>query len=265
MISVMLQNHNDQPHSPRQATILHLLRDRGTAEVTALAEELAVSTETIRRDLRQLVERREVVKRHGSVALPFDLTEAPFERRMREHVEAKRAIARRAARLIEDGDSLMLDAGSTTSIFARELLKKSNLLVVTNSSDIARTLAGANGNKVFMAGGELNGDNGAAFGPTAIAFVAGFRVRHALISIAGLEADFGASDAHYAEAEFARTVLSRAEHRTILSDSSKFDRASLAQVGGFDQINRLVCDAMPQGRLAQALAAARVNVNVVVP
>ena len=109
-------------------------------------------------------------------------------------VAAKRAIARRAARLIEDGDSLMIDTGTTTSIFARELLKKRNLTVVTNSSDIARTLATVNGNKVYMAGGELNGDNGAAFGPSAIAFAASFHVRHAFISIAGLDADFGPSD-----------------------------------------------------------------------
>jgi DeoR family glycerol-3-phosphate regulon repressor len=261
----MPQSHSSPPHSPRQAAILRFLQERGSAEVGNLAAELCVSTETIRRDLRQLEESREVIKRHGSAALPYQLAEAPFERRMRETVQGKRAIARRAARLVDDGDSLMVDAGSTTSIFAQELLKKRNLTVVTNSSDIARTLATVNGNKVYMAGGELNGDNGAAFGPSAIAFVAGFRVRHAFISIAGLEADFGASDAHLAEAEFARMVLSRAEQRAILSDATKFGRTSLIKVCDFDAIDRLVCDAMPDGKLAQALAAAKVRVNVVAP
>lgn len=204
-----------------------------------------------------------MVKRHGSVTLPFHAGEAPYERRMREQTAAKRAIARRAARMIEDGDSLMLDAGSTTSVFARELLAKRNLTVVTNSSDIARTLATVNGNTVYMAGGELNGENGAAFGPTAIAFAASFRVRHAFISIAGLDADFGASDAELAEAEFARTVLDRGEQRTILSDATKFDRVSLIKVCDFASVNRLICDAMPEGRLAKALAAAKVSVNVV--
>lgn len=251
--------------TPRQLRILELLRESGGLTVAALAWQLEVSTETIRRDLQHLADTREVVKRHGSVSLPFHAGEAPFERRMREQLEAKRAISRRAARMIEDGDSLMLDAGSTTSLFARELLGKRNLTVVTNSSDIARTLATVNGNKVYMAGGELNGENGAAFGPTAIAFAASFRVRHAFISISGLDAEFGASDADLAEAEFARTVLGRAEHRTILSDATKFGRVSLIKVCEFTAINRLICDAMPDDKLGKALAAAKVKVNVVAP
>lgn len=252
-----------QGFSTRQTQILDLLREGGGLSITALAQKLNVSTETIRRDLQQLVAAREVVKRHGSVTLPYQAAEAPYERRMREQLEAKRAIARRAARLIEDGDSLMLDAGSTTSVFARELLTRRNLTVVTNSSDIARTLATVNGNKVYMAGGELNGENGAAFGPTAIAFAASFRVHHSFISIAGLDAEFGASDADLAEAEFARMVLSRGEQRTILSDATKFGRVSLIKVCDFNAISRLVCNAMPEGALAQALATANVSVNVV--
>ena len=160
--------------SKRQTQILSLVREQGTCSVADLAQALDVSFETVRRDIKPLVDSREVSRRHGSIALPHELGEAPFERRLREHFAAKRAIARRAARLIEDGDSLMLDTGTTTSIFARELLKKRDLTVVTNSSDIARTLATVNGNRVYMAGGELNGSNGAAFGPSAIAFAASF-------------------------------------------------------------------------------------------
>jgi DeoR family transcriptional regulator, glycerol-3-phosphate regulon repressor len=247
----------------RQAEILNALRENGTATISALAGQLNVSTESIRRDVKALVEAREAVKRHGSVALPYELAEAPFERRMRERVGAKRAIARRAARLIEDGDSLMLDSGTTTSVFARELLKKRNLTIVTNSSDIARTLATVNGNKVYMAGGELNGDDGAAFGPSAIAFAASFHVRHAFISVGGLDAAFGPSDAQLAEAEFARMVLSRGRNRIILSDRSKFGRRMLIKICEYEEVNRLICDGAPDETLAKALQAAKVAVNVV--
>jgi DeoR family transcriptional regulator, glycerol-3-phosphate regulon repressor len=249
--------------STRQSEIVNILRENGTIAVTSLARRLNVSTESIRRDVRSLAEAREAVKRHGSVALPFELGEAPFERRMHERVAAKRAIARRAARLIEDGDSLMLDSGTTTSIFARELLKKRNLTIVTNASDIARTLATVNGNKVYMAGGELNGDDGAAFGPAAIAFASSFHVRHAFISVGGLDAEFGPSDAQLAEAEFARMVLSRGQNRIILSDRSKFGRRMLIKICDFTGINRLICDGPPDPALAQALQGAKVAVNVV--
>jgi DeoR family transcriptional regulator, glycerol-3-phosphate regulon repressor len=247
----------------RQSDILRLVRERGTCAIADLAAALDVSFETIRRDVKPLAAARELLKQHGSVSMPYELGEAPFERRMRENAEAKRAIARHAARLIADGDSLMLDNGTTTSYFARELLKKRNLTVVTNSSDIARTLATVNGNRVYMAGGELNGDNGGAFGPSAIAFAASFRVRHAIISIAALDAEFGASDIHLAEAEFARMVMSRGESRTILGDSSKFGRTALIKVCGFDEVDILVCEAQPPDALAKALLAADVRCEIV--
>jgi len=255
-------NTHTEKLTKRHADIVRMVRERGTLAVSEIANTLGVSDETVRRDVRPLVHRGDVVKLHGAVTLPHQVGEAPFERRLREFAEAKRAIARRTAELVEDGDSLMLDTGTTTSIFAQELLKKRNLTIVTNSADIARTLATVNGNKVYMAGGELNGDNGAAFGPSAIAFASGFRVRHAIVSIAALDAAYGPMDSRLAEAEFARMVLSRGENRIMLSDSSKFGRTALIKVCDYDGIDRLVTEAAPPPALAAALASAGVSVDV---
>jgi DeoR family glycerol-3-phosphate regulon repressor len=230
-------NTHAEKLTKRHADIVRMVRERGTLAVSEIANVLGVSDETVRRDVRPLVHRGDVVKLHGAVTLPHQVGEAPFERRLREFAEAKRAIAKRTATLIEDGDSLMLDTGTTTSIFAQELLKKHNLTIVTNSADIARTLATVNGNKVY-GGRRANGDNGAAFGPSAIAFAAGFRVRHAIVSIAALDAIYGPMDSHLAEAEFARMVLSRGENRIMLSDSSKFGRTALIKVCDYDGIDR---------------------------
>jgi len=258
-------NTHAEKLTKRHADIVRMVRERGTLAVSEIADVLGVSDETVRRDVRPLVHRGDVVKLHGAVTLPHQVGEAPFERRLREFAEAKRAIAKRTAELVEDGDSLMLDTGTTTSIFAQELLKKHNLTIVTNSADIARTLATVNGNKVYMAGGELNGDNGAAFGPSAIAFAAGFRVRHAIVSIAALDAIYGPMDSHLAEAEFARMVLSRGENRIMLSDSSKFGRTALIKVCDYDGIDRLVTEAAPPPALAAALASAGVSIDVAGP
>lgn len=246
----------------RHAAILDMLRERGTISLAEIATVLGVSQETVRRDIRPLAQAGEVVKLHGAVALPHDVGEAPFERRLRENAEAKRAIARHAARLIADGDSLMLDTGTTTSIFARELLRKRNLTVVTNSSDIARTLATVNGNRVYMAGGELNGDNGAAFGASAIQFVSNFNVRHTFISIGAIDAEAGPTDMSLDEAEFARMLLARGETRHVLTDSSKFGRRALVKVCEFADFDRLVTERAPPADLAGVLAAAGVTVDV---
>jgi DeoR family glycerol-3-phosphate regulon repressor len=248
--------------TPRHGEILRLVRERGTISVTALAAELRVSEETVRRDIRPLAASGDVIKLHGAVALPQDVGEAPFERRMRVNAEAKRAIARHAAHLIEDGDSLMLDTGTTTSFLARELLRKRNLTVVTNSSDIARTLATVNGNQVFMAGGELNGDNGAAFGASAIQFVSTFHVRHAFITIGAIDAEFGPTDTHLAEAEFGRMVLSRGDNRYILTDSSKFGRRALIKVCELSDVHCLISEKSPPPEIEVALKSAHVRCEV---
>lgn len=249
-------------NSPRTSEILRLVREEGTLTVAKLATSLSVSQETIRRDVRPLALTGEVVKLHGSIALPHAVGEAPFERRLRENAEAKRAIARHAAGFITDGDSLMLDTGTTTSIFARELLRKRNLTVVTNSSDIARTLATVNGNKVYMAGGELNGDNGAAFGASAVQFAAAFNVRHAFISIAAVDAAAGLTDSYLDEAEFARMLLSRAERRYTLADSSKFGLKALIKVCEFSGIDVLVSERAPPSDITAALEVSNVRCDV---
>jgi DeoR family glycerol-3-phosphate regulon repressor len=239
--------------SKRHGEILRLLQQEGTISISSLASRLGVSLETVRRDVKPLSDHGSIVKMHGAVGLPALAGEAPFERRMRENAEAKRAIARHVAATIRDGDSVMLDTGTTTSFLARELLGHRQLTVVTNSSDIARTLATVNGNKVYMAGGELRSDNGAAFGVSAIEFVSRFSVTHAVISVGAVDALDGIMDYDLEEAEFARMVLSRGERAVAVTDHSKFGKRGLVQVCGFSGVDELVTDSEPPADIAAAL------------
>jgi len=239
--------------SKRHAEIMRMLTDEGTVTISDLAARLGVSLETVRRDVRPLTENGSVLKIHGAVGLAGQVGEAPFQRRMRENADAKRRIAREMARLIRDGESVMLDTGTTTSFVARELLGHRRLTVVTNSSDIARTLATVNGNKVYMAGGELRSDSGAAFGVSAIEFIAKFSVTHAIISAGAIDAVSGVMDFDLEEAEFARMMLSRGEQSYVVTDQTKFGRRGLVSVAGFDLIGHLVTDAPVDDDLAALL------------
>lgn len=243
-------------HSKRHGEILRLLSERGTVTIADLAERLGVSLETVRRDVKPLTDDGIAVKMHGAIGLPSMTGEAPFERRMRDNADAKKTIARMVADTIRDGESIMLDTGTTTSFLARELLGHSRLTVVTNSSDIARTLATVNGNKVYMAGGELRSDSGAAFGVSAIDFVSGFSVTHAIISAGAIDAANGVMDHDLAEAEFARMVLSRGQRSVVVTDHSKFGRHGLVRVCGFDGISELATDWPPSADITNALALA---------
>ncbi len=240
-----------------------MVRENRVARIHDLARDMAVSEETIRRDIRPLVEAGELAKRHGSVSVLAAGAEAPFERRMREHAAEKRAIARHVAAMIADGDSVMMDTGTTTSMLARELLGKRGLTIVTNSSDVARTLAIVNGNRVVMAGGELNGDNGAAFGRAAIEFIERFNTDFAIISIAAVSAAQGLMDYHLEEAELARAVLRQGRRRLVVTDHTKFSRTALVTVCGFDAFDELITDREPPEEIAAGLAAKGVACTVV--
>lgn len=248
--------------TPRQNEILSAARREGAASISGLAASLGVSLETVRRDIRPLVDEGRLIKMHGIVQLPESGREAPFDRRMRENAAEKRQVARHIAARIADGDSVMMDTGTTTSILARELVARRKLTIVTNSSDVARALATVNGNRVFMAGGELHGDNGAAFGRTAVEFISRFRVRHAVISIGAIDPRIGPMDYLLEEAEFARMVLQCGERRIIATDHSKLGRSALVKVCDFKDFDVLVTDRAPPPALAEALAAGGASCEV---
>ncbi|MBZ9850215.1 DeoR/GlpR family DNA-binding transcription regulator [Mesorhizobium sp. CA14] len=249
-------------HSKRHGEILRLLNEEGTITIASLAERLGVSLETVRRDVKPLADDGSVLKMHGAVGLSSIVGEAPFERRMRENAEAKRLIARMVAATIRDGEAIMLDTGTTTSFLARELLGHRRLTVVTNSSDIARTLATVNGNKVYMAGGELRSDSGAAFGISAIEFVSRFSVDHAVISIGAVDAAAGLTDYELEEAEFARMVLSRGQRSLVVTDHTKFGRQGLVRVCGFDGFSELATDQPPPPDITTALSHAGARLTI---
>jgi DeoR family transcriptional regulator, glycerol-3-phosphate regulon repressor len=248
--------------SKRRGEIRRLLQEEGTISIAELAQKLGVSLETIRRDVKPMTDAGAITRVHGAIGVPQHLGEAPFELRMRENAGAKRTIAEFVARTIQNGESIMLDTGTTTSFLARELLQHRNLTVVTNSSDIARTLATVNGNKVFMAGGELRSDSGAAFGVSANDFVSRFSVSHAVISVGAIDAAGGITDFDLEEAEFARTVLSRGARTIAITDATKFGKRGLVKVCDFGGIGELVTDQEPPDDILQALQAAGTRVTV---
>ncbi|HWA43353.1 MAG TPA: DeoR/GlpR family DNA-binding transcription regulator [Hypericibacter adhaerens] len=226
----------------RRRVILETVSQGGQARVLDLASRLRVSDETIRRDLKDLVAEGLVQKIHGGVMAPDTLGEPRFERRMNQEAEAKKAIARTAAAQVRDGDAVLLDTGSTTAYVARALSGHRNLLVVTNSVDIARTLATRNGNRVYMAGGELRADDGAALGVVAAAFVQQFRVRLCFLSVGAIDLEDGPMVFHLEEAEFSRVAMRRAERTILVADHTKFGRRALVSICPLASVQALITD-----------------------
>lgn len=177
--------------------------------------------------MKPLVAEGLLTKVHGAVILPDYHTEPPFQHRPEEHRDAKVSIATALAKRIHDGDFLMIDTGTTTAYVARALSNHTNLVVVTNSVEIARTLATRNSNRVYMTGGELRADDGAAFGPVALEFLRQFHVDHAVLSIGAINEACAFMNFHLCEGEFSRAVIHQARQVTVVADRSKFGKRAL--------------------------------------
>jgi DeoR family glycerol-3-phosphate regulon repressor len=245
----------------RQDEILASVRLHGACSIIDLANQLQVSDETIRRNIRPLVEEGLIEKVHGGIVLSQrQEPEPPFGKRMNEHVDAKQKISARVAAIIENGDSIMLDTGSTTAYVARALSDHRNLSVVTNCTEIARTLAREASNRVHLCGGALRADDWATFGPSAIDFVRQFHVNYAILSIGGVTADGGFMDYHLDEAEFSRAVMAQAKKTIVVADKSKFGNPNFIQVCGFEDVDMVVSESSPPAGIAAGLREAGVAI-----
>ena len=248
--------------SARQAQILRVLSREGTCSVMELASQLRVSDETIRRDIKAMAARGLLERVHGGAILPDLLREPDFQKRLVRNAEAKQRIAQRVAREVRTGDSLLLDTGSTTLYVARALAEHSDLMVVTNGADIARTLAQSGRNKVYLAGGEIRGDDGAVLGAAAVDFIQSFRVRIAVLSIGAVHPEDGLMDFHLAEAEFSQAAIGRANRVIVVADHSKFGAQASVRVADFSAVHALVTDRRPSDAFVARLAEAGVELLV---
>jgi len=246
----------------RHARIVDIVAQKGRVSVEELAQLHQVSHETIRRDLVSLDRSRLLRRFHGGAAALSADQEGPFSLRMTDHVEEKRRIARRAASLFGAGDSLFIDTGSTTQVFAEELARVQGLTLITNSQRIAQAVARSSGSEVLMIGGSYRPEARECLGPLAIEQIRRLNAQHCVLTIAALDAEKGAMDFDIGEAEVARAMIERSERLTIIADASKFERRALMEVCPLEAIDRIVTDRLPAAALAAALRAADVEVIV---
>lgn len=244
----------------RHSAIMDSLRQSGSTSIAELTKKLAVSDETVRRDVKVLESRGLLERVHGAVILADHGGEMEFQKRMAQNAAAKRAIAEAAAREVEDGDALMIDSGTTTAYVARALLRRRNLFVVTNGTEIARTLARGTGNRVHLPGGEMRTDDYAVFGETSQAFTRNFRAKIAILSIGAIHHDGGYMDFHLQEAEMARAMIRQSSRVIVVADRTKFHNQAPVSVCGFADVGTLVTDREPPAPIRQQLLQHEVRV-----
>lgn len=226
----------------RHHRIVSLLATREQVSLENLAAEFGVSRETLRRDIVQLEAEGRLKRVHGGFTRA-DGEEPPFQSRVMAHAEAKRRIGAAAARLVEPGMLIAIDAGTTTLAFAESLVRIPRLKVVTNSLGVATTLRDGGGEAdVILLGGHLGTDVPGTYGEIAIAQLQRFAPQIAFFSPVGLSAAKGAMNYDLAEAEVAKTLAENAKRVVVLADHSKLGHTSRVHICGCELIDTLVTD-----------------------
>jgi DeoR/GlpR family transcriptional regulator of sugar metabolism len=223
----------------RHLRILSMLAANRQVSATTLAEMLNVSRETVRRDLLDLEKTGQVNRVHGGAVLPKQSSEDPFHQRMTDQIRAKAEVARKAVTLIQHGQTIFVDAGTTTARFAQELAKVPDVSVITNSLDIATTLQEAQ-KDVLLLGGRMSTDVPATMGELTLSEIARFHVDLCFSAPVAVHPTKGAFFYDLQESEIAIAMARQAQRTIILADHSKLGETSRVQSFKADAIDTLV-------------------------
>jgi DeoR family transcriptional regulator, fructose operon transcriptional repressor len=230
----------------RRSRILELIRARKKVTVHELCQLLEVSPATVRGDLRDLDREGLLVRTHGGALEKSQTGYEPICSQRSANLTAKRAIAVAARRYVADGDTILLDTGTTTLELAQQLTPMQQLRVVTNDLEIARVLEGVSGVEVVLLGGTLRQGYHCTVGPTGVRALADLRVDSAFLATNSLSVEAGATTPDLQQAETKRAMCAIAGKVIMLCDSSKLGRASFARFADPSQIDILVTERMSE-------------------
>jgi len=248
----------------RRTQILQIVRSTGRVRVNELATHFDTSAVTIRNDLNALHQRGLVYRSHGGAVLPDTiLRESPVHERLKAHAEEKRRIGAMAATLINDGETIILDSGTTTLEIARQIKKKQGVQVITNGVNIAAELLDARDVQLFIVGGTVRGESASISGRFTEEMFEQFSADKMFLSGAGCDLDFGVSGANLEETMVNQAMLRISREIILVADASKFSKRSMARITHFSEIDTVISDASLDAATQERLRSLGCNLILV--
>jgi DeoR/GlpR family transcriptional regulator of sugar metabolism len=247
----------------RQSRILQEVQAHRQATAVELSQIFGVSEITIRRDLREMADEGLVRRTHGgAVTVQSSQSEPPVLQRMTYNQEYKKNIGRVAAGLVNDGETIFIGSGTTTSYLARNLRGKKNLTVVTNALNIGMELATADGISVVVIGGMLRASELSMIGHIAEIALQEVRMDKVIIGIPAIHLEAGLSNDFLPEVMTDRALLSMAREIILIADHTKFGKVCSAYLAPITAISTLVTDPMTDQETLDKIRSMSVNVIV---
>lgn len=225
-------------------SILEWIKEEGSARVRDLAEAFDVSEPTIRQDLERLELDGFITREHGGAflrSMPQQVREMALQHQV--NMEAKRRIGRLAATLVEDGQTIILDSGSTTTEVALHLAERQNLVVVTNALNIALTLGALPSCSVHLTGGQFKAPTLSLSGERSASFLEGLHAEIGFLATGAVSLDAGLTYPSLADLHIKRAMVAASARVCLLADSSKIGARAFSALGPVDLIHTLITDA----------------------
>ncbi|HHW49097.1 MAG TPA: DeoR/GlpR transcriptional regulator [Clostridiaceae bacterium] len=209
----------------RQLAILNRVISSSKINVADLSKEFSVSQVTIRQDLK-LLEQNGMLKRFHGGAMP--VSDDDIMKRLSINYDIKLKIARKAASLVSNGETVMIESGSTNALLAMELANKSDITIITNSTFISRYVRGMGNLKIIILGGDYQHESEVLVGPLTRICLKQFHVDKVFIGVDGFSPSTGFTCVNLMRAEVARAMAERANKVIVVTDSTKFDKVGVA-------------------------------------
>ena len=248
----------------RRQHILELIQKQGRVLVGELSQELKISQITIRKDLDYLQSKGLIQRSHGG-ALRIQssaLVDPTLQEKQKRNFEEKRRIAAAALKMIEEGQCVILDSGTTTTAIAQGLKRFSQLTVITNAVNIAAELAGTDF-EVILVGGTLRKNSFSLVGPLAEDNLQEMHADILFLGVDGFDLEIGITTPNFLESRVNRAMVKAARKVVAVCDSSKFNRRSLSRIAPPGAIHHVVTDRNLPNEAADALRAQNIAVTLV--
>ncbi|HTW78102.1 MAG TPA: DeoR/GlpR family DNA-binding transcription regulator [Terracidiphilus sp.] len=261
----MRRSKNNKPllAEQRRRKILDLLEQEGQITVQELVERFGMSAVTIRSDLDALGASGAVVRSHGGAVRRLEPThDYPLSLKASVHRAEKTQIGQAAANLIQPGEVIILDSGTTTAEIARQLKVRglSGVTVITNAVNVVSELMDAPGISVIGIGGILRPVSISFVGPQAETMLKELNADRLFLAVDGFDLEGGASTPDVLEAQLNSLMMKVAKETTVVADFSKLGRRSVSRIGSVDQVHRLITDSKAPEAFVQALRARGIEV-----
>lgn len=229
----------------RQDSMEKYILEKQNVTIDKLCNEFKVSKNTVRRDLDELVKRGTITKVYGGVAALRSSNFLPAHLRGTSNKQAKQQIGEIAARLVEDGDTIFLDSGTTAPNMVPYLHNVKNLTIITHSLTVMNLLAQNRDIKLMAIGGQYNPDTNSYFGPESLEMLESLHILKAFVGCSGLTIAGGITNLTYYEPILKSKVIERSNKVILITDSSKFGHNATRSVCQIDEIDILVSEQAP--------------------